>query len=37
MCPFSAHVAEASDLPVFDVNTLINLFHNAANPTPFLE
>ena len=37
MCPFSAHVARVSSLPVFDINTLINLFHNAANPTPFLE
>ena len=37
MCPFSAHVARVSGLPVFDVNTLINLFHNAANPTPFLD
>ena len=37
MCPFSAHVAQVSGLPVFDVNTLINLFHRAANPTPFLE
>jgi hypothetical protein len=37
MCPFSAHVAHVSGLPVFDVNTLINLFYNAAHPTPFLD
>ncbi|KPH06161.1 aspartate/glutamate racemase family protein [Rhizobium acidisoli] len=32
MCPFSSFVAEESGLPVFDINTLINTFHLAANP-----
>jgi hypothetical protein len=36
MCPFSKDVAEVSGLPVFDINTLINLVYRAANPVPFL-
>lgn len=31
-CPFSADVAEASGLPVFDINTLINGVHAAISP-----
>ncbi|MET4115688.1 hypothetical protein ABIB90_004425 [Bradyrhizobium sp. JR4.1] len=30
-------MAEVSCLPVFDTNTLINLFYRAANPVPFLR
>lgn len=36
MCPFSSFVAEESGLPVFDINTLIDTFHRAANPTRYL-
>lgn len=32
MCPFSAAVAEETGLPVFDINTLINLFQAALTP-----
>lgn len=35
MCPFSADVAAASGLPVFDINTLINWFAGAAAPRRF--
>ncbi|MCX8995531.1 aspartate/glutamate racemase family protein [Rhizobiaceae bacterium BDR2-2] len=36
MCPFTSFVAEASGLPVFDINTLINTFHLAARPRRYL-
>jgi hypothetical protein len=36
MCPFSSFVAQESGLPVFDINTLINHFHQAANPRKHL-
>ena len=36
MCPFSKDVAEASGLPVFDINTMINWFWRASNPVAFL-
>ena len=36
MCPFSSFVAAESGLPVFDINTLINHFHRAANPRRYL-
>lgn len=36
MCPFTSFVAEVSGLPVFDVNTLINMFYLAKNPRRYL-
>lgn len=36
MCPFSSFVAKESDLPVFDVNTLIDTFYRARNPRQYL-
>lgn len=35
MCPFSAAVAEETGLPVFDINTLINLFQAALTPRTY--
>lgn len=36
MCPFSSSIARVSGLPVFDVNTLINMFYSACRPVQFL-
>jgi hypothetical protein len=36
MCPFSSFIAEETGLPVFDINTLIETFHRARNPTRYL-
>lgn len=40
-CPFSADVAAASGLPVFDINTLVNTVHSALRPpvhrSPYLR
>ncbi|MFE0017311.1 aspartate/glutamate racemase family protein [Mesorhizobium sp. NPDC059054] len=35
MCPFSTFIANISGLPVFDINTMINLFMNASRPRVF--
>ena len=35
MCPFSALIQEVSGLPVFDINTLINLMHQALLPRKY--
>lgn len=37
MCPFAHHVRAASNLPVFDINTMINWFWRASNPTVYLD
>ncbi len=37
MCPYARDVAEVSGLPVFDINTMITLFHRAVNPPLFLR
>ena len=37
MCPFSREIREVAGLPVFDINTLITLFHNAINPRSYPE
>lgn len=37
MCPFSRAVARESGLPVFDINTLINMYYSACRPTRFLD
>jgi Asp/Glu/hydantoin racemase len=37
MCPFSHAVREATDLPVFDINTMINWFWRARNPVRYLD
>jgi hypothetical protein len=37
MCPFAQHVREVSNLPVFDINTMINWFWRASNPVAFLD
>jgi Asp/Glu/hydantoin racemase len=36
MCPFSSSVARVSGLPVFDINTLINMYYSACRPVLFL-
>ncbi len=36
MCPFSRAVREATGLPVFDINTMINWFWRANNPVRYL-
>jgi hypothetical protein len=36
MCPFSSSVARVSGLPVFDINTLINMYYGACRPIQFL-
>jgi len=36
MCPFSHSIAKASGLPVFDINSLINMFYRSCRPTKYL-
>ena len=36
MCPFSHSIAKVSGLPVFDINTLINMFYSSCRPTKYL-
>ncbi|MND06589.1 hypothetical protein D3C83_280540 [compost metagenome] len=37
MCPFAKHVRAASNLPVFDINSMINWFWRAANPVAYID
>jgi hypothetical protein len=37
MCPFARNVRKVSNLPVFDINTMINWFWRASNPVAYVD